>query len=63
MTNLPPKLFPTCECCIKSKGTHCSMYCYVKNIIYVFNRRLSRCCARIIFQRDWRAPLKVNNDG
>ena len=25
-----------------------------------FNRRLSRCCAHIIFQRDWGAPFKVN---
>ena len=28
--------------------------------IYLHNRRLSKCCARIIFQSDWRAPLKVN---
>ena len=28
---------------------------------YFNNRRLSRCCVRVIFQRDRRAPLKVND--
>ena len=26
-------------------------------------RRVSMCCARIIFQSNWRAPLKVNDGG